>query len=252
MRKVLIGVSVGAVALIVAAVAMGATVQTITSSVSTGSGKPKANKHGTLKITISAQDQANQPSQQPNPARQIDFGLPKGLTLDTKAANKCSASDTDFQNNANACPSNTKVATGSAVVNTGLNPPVTRINASVTGYNGGSQLILYVVPQGAQPIVIRAKITGKPSSGQHLKTNITPNCIPPGKPTDSPPCQGREAPIESFTLQTLSKHKGSGSKRHDLVTTPKTCPKAGWKFSVKVTFRNIPPQSPSTQVGCRS
>jgi len=250
-RKLLIGGSVAAIALIAAAVAMGATVQQITASVSTGSGKPKAGKTGALKIVLNARDTANQPSEQPDPARKIDFILPKGLSLDTKAANKCTATDLDFQNNANACPANTKVATGSAVVNTGLAPPVTRINASVTGYNGGNQLILYVQPQGAQPVVIRASITGKAKSGQHLKTNITPNCLPPGKPTDSPPCGGKEAPIESFTLQTLKKHKGSGSKRHDLVTAPPSCPKAGWKFGVTVTFRSIPPQTVSTQVACR-
>jgi hypothetical protein len=251
-RKLLIGGSVAAIALIVAAVAMAATVQTITASVSTGSGKPKANKAGSLSINISAKDTANQPSQQPDPARKIDFRLPKGLALDTKAANKCTATDLDFQNKGDkACPSNTQVAKGSAVVNTGLAPPVTTINATVKGYNGGNKLILYVVPQGAQPIVIRSSITGKAKTGQHIVATVTPNCIPPGKPTDTPPCQGKEAPIQSFTLTTLSKHKGSGSKRHDLVTTPPTCPSKGWTFGVKVTFRSIPAQDVTTQVACR-
>src|SRR2546421_367729 len=128
---------------------MAATVQTITASVKTGSGKPKANKAGTLSINISAKDAA------------------------------------------------------------------------------------------AQPIVIRASITGKAKTGQHIVANLTPNCIPPGKPSDTPPCQGKEAPIQSFTLATLAKHKGSGSKRHDLVTTPPSCPSKGWTFGVTVTFRAI-------------
>jgi len=213
----------------------------------------KPNKVGSTTLTLSASDPTNTANQnQPDPARKIDIALAKGLKLDTGATGKCSASDLDFQNKGDAaCPKNTQVATGSAVVNTGLNPPVTRINATVKGYNGGSKLILYVVPQGAQPLVIRASITGKPKSGQHIVANVTPNCIPPGKPTDTPPCQGKEAPIETFILTTLNKHKGSGSSRHDVVTTPPTCPKAGWVFGVKVTFRSIPAQDVTTKVACR-
>src|SRR2546423_200057 len=237
------GIVVGVLALVGASIALAATVQTITASVKTGSGKPKAGKPGTTTINISAKDTAKQPSQQPDPARKIDFRLPKGLDLDLKGAGKCSATDLDFQNKGDAaCPKSTQVATGSAVVNTGLNPPVTRINATVKGYNGGSKLILYVVPQGAQPIVIRSSITGKPKTGQHIVANVAPNCLPPGKPTDTPPCQGREAPIETFILTTLNKHKGSGSKRHDVLTTPPTCPKKGWTFGVHVTFAHIPAQ----------
>jgi hypothetical protein len=252
-RKVLIGIVVGVLALVGASVALAATVQTIVTTVSTGSGKPKAGKHGTTTITISAKDTAKQPSEQPDPSRKIDFRLPKGANLDTKAANKCGATDLDFQNKGDAaCPSSTQIAKGSAVVNTGLNPPATRIPATVKGYDAGSKLILYVVPQGSNPIVIRASITGKPKTGQHIVATVPPNCLPPGKPTDSPPCLGREAPIESFVLTTLKKHKGSGSKRHDVLTTPSTCPKKGWTFGVTVTFRSIPAQNVTTQVPCRS
>lgn len=252
MRKVLTGIVVGVLALVGASIAFGATVQTITASVKTGSGKPKANKAGSLTINISAKDANNGASQQPDPARKIDFRLPKGLALDLKATGKCNATDLDFQNKGDAaCPSSTQVAKGSAVVNTGLAPPVTRINATVKGYNGGSKLILYVVPSGAQPIVIRASITGKAKNGQHIVAVVSPNCLPPNKPTDTPPCKGQEAPIETFILTTLAKHKGSGKSRHDLVTTPPTCPKKGWTFGVKVTFRSIPAQDVTTQVPCR-
>src|SRR4051794_15495445 len=191
---------------------MGATVQQITASVSTGSGKPKAGKTGPLKIVLNARDTANQPSEQPDPARKIDFILPKGLSLDTKAANKCTATDLDFQNNANACPANTKVATGSAVVNTGLAPPVTRINASVTGYNGGNRLTLYAQRQDPQPAAPRPSVRGRAKSGHHRNTNITPNGLPPGKPTESPPCRGKEAAIQSVPAEGLNKAKGAGSK----------------------------------------
>jgi hypothetical protein len=176
------------------------------------------------------------------------------LKLDMKGAtDQCNATDNDFQNKGDqACSSKTQVATGSAIVNTGLNPPVTRINATVKGYNGGSKLVLYVVPSGAQPIVIRASVTGKPKSGQHIVAVVKPNCIPPGRPTDSPPCGGREAPIESFTLTTLKKSKGKGDKRRDLVTTPSSCPKGGWEFGVKVSFRSVAPQDVRTKVPCRN
>jgi hypothetical protein len=253
-RKVWIAILAGALAIGVTAIATGATVQGIKASVKTGSGKPKADTAGTLNINIAAKDSANQPTEQPDPARTIDFRLAKGLKLDMKGAtDKCSATDTDFQNKGDkACSSKSQVATGSAVVNTGLQPPVTRINATVKGYNGGSKLVLYVVPQGAQPIVIRASVTGTSRSGQHIVAVVKPNCIPPGQPTDTPPCGGREAPIESFTLITLNKHKGSGSKRHDLVTTPASCPKGGWEFGVKVTFRSIATQDVRTKVPCRN
>jgi hypothetical protein len=252
-RKVLVAVVVGVLALVGASIAFGATVQTITASVKTGSGKPKADKPGALSINISAKDTANQPSQQADPARKIDFRLPKGLSLDTKAADKCGATDLDFQNKGDAaCSSKTLIATGSAVVNTGFPPPSTNINATVKGYNGGSKLILYVVPQGAQPIVIRASITGKAKTGQHIVAVVAPNCIPPGTPQDNPPCRGKEAPIATFILNTLKKHKGSGSKRHDVVTTPPSCPKKGWTFGVTVTFAHIPAQNVTSQVACRS
>jgi hypothetical protein len=249
-RKLLIGGSVAALALIVAAVAVAATVQTISASVSTGSGKPKAGKVGTTSINISAKDAANQPSQQPDPARKIDFRLPKGLKLDTKAAPTCSASDVAIQQNPNACPSNTQIAKGSAVVNTGLAPPVTTFSGPVKGYNGGKSLILVAVVQGTT-IVIRTQITGSASKGFHLVAPVKPNCLPPGTPSDNPPCGGKEAPIQSFTLTTLNKHKGSGKNRHDLLTAPPTCPKKGWTFGVHVTFRSIPAQDVTTQVACR-
>ena len=255
MRKIWIFALVGAVALAAAAVALAqtGTKQTITASVKTGSGKPKASKHGTLSINLSASDPTNSSHfNQPDPARQLDVSLPKGLKLDTKSAPTCSATDGDFSTKGDqACPSKSKIATGSAVINTGLAPPVTRINATVEGFDGGKTLILYVVPQGAQPIVIRAKITGSAKRGMHLTVSVPPNCIPPGRPTDNPPCGGKEAPIETFILNTLAKHTGSGSKRHDLVTTPSSCPSKGWKFAAKVTFAHIPPQKVSTQVSCR-
>jgi hypothetical protein len=256
LRKISIFVLAGLVALAAAAVALAqtGTKQSFTASVKTGSGKPKAGKAGSLGVVLSSTDPTNtQHFNQPDPARKLDVALAKGLKVDAKATPTCSATDQDFsQKGDSACPAKTKVATGSAVVNTGLAPPVTRINATVVGFNGGNQLILYVVPNGAQPIVIRAKYTGTPKRGVHIIVSVSPNCIPPGKPSDSPPCGGKEAPIEKFVLNTLAKHSGSGSKRHDYLTAPPTCPKGGWAFTTKVTFAHIAPQTVTSKVACRS
>jgi hypothetical protein len=253
-RSLLIGAAVGVIGLVVTAVALAVTGTQQTYTISY-TGKKPATSVG-VSFSLTSKDPTNtQAFGQPNPARTVEIDFPPGAQIDSTAVPQCKATDLDFQNKgASACPSNTKVGSGTASANTGFGPPITEIPANITAYNGKNTLILYVVPQGgaSNPFVIRSTITGAKSHPK-LTTKVAPNCIPPGRPTDNPPCGGKEAPLDSFKLSEGKRQSGKGKKQKIYLKTPKTCPKSkNWVFSAKITYRDDPPKTLTAKSPCKA
>ena len=252
MRKLWIGVLVGVIGLVAASMALATGTQQKYSETysSSKAGQPTASS-----LTLSATDPTNSGAfNQPNPARSVEIDFPPGTIVDYKTVAQCTASDLDFQNKgASACPGKTKIGSGSASANTGFPPPITEIPATITAFNGKKQLILYIVPNGgaSNPFVIRAALQGSKTKPK-LVTKVAPNCIPPGKPTDTPPCGGKEAPLDSFKLTVLKKTSGKGKNRKSFITTPAKCPKSKkWVFTAKLTYRDDPPKTITSTQACK-
>jgi hypothetical protein len=228
LRKLLIGAITGAVMLAVAAIAMAATQTTYSQDYTTN----KVNKSaGTHFSTTSIDPENTTGNEQPNAAREVDITFPKGTKIDQKAAPFCKNLDESADQ---PCPKNTKIGSGSAEVRlkfTGTAP----IPASVTAYNRKGGLFLYVVPsvQGQAPVVLKPvfkKLT--------LVTKIAPLCVLNDCATNG------EAVLTSFKLNTNAIPKKAKKGKRTYITTPKTCPKAGWKFTG--TFKYDSPNPPKS------
>jgi hypothetical protein len=246
LRKLLIGAVVGVIGLVAATVALAVTgtQQKYTETFSTS----KATKSAASTFNLTSND-PTAPNGQPNPARTTTIIFPKGTIINYKAVKQCSASDLDFQNKgASACPGNTKIGSGTASANTGFPPPITEIGAQVTAFNGKKVLILYIVPNNgaSNPFVIRAQLQGGKTTPR-LFTKVPPNCIPPGSPNTTPPCGGKEAPLDSFKLTTNKK----GTTKSPYLKTP-PCPKSKkWTFTAKLTYRDDPPKTLTSTQKCK-
>jgi len=229
LRKLFIGVLVGALALAVAAIAFGATNQTYSQKYSS----TKTNKSvGTTFSTASTDDSNTANNKQPKSVRNFDITFPAGSKIDSKGAPQCTKTDDEIlaAGGKPACPK-AVIGAGSATVRLPF-PNTPDINAKVTAFNRNKGLILYVDPSPtAQPLIIRPTF-----KGLTLKTPVAPNCLPPAtvqsnqcKKQDGTP--GQEAVLTSFKLKTVAKKKG----KHILIKSPKTC-KGTWKFSAKLTY----------------
>jgi hypothetical protein len=231
LRKLVIGALVGVLALAVVAIATAATQQTFKLTFTTKTAGASAG----IKALVEGNDPANTAGNgQPKAARQVDIKLPAGTAVNTKGAVECKKSNDEiFQAGGKpACPKSV-VGAGSAKVKLPF-PGSGDINATVTAFNGRKQLILYVNPQGAQPVILRSKWTGKLTNGPTLKTPVPPNCLPPatnqgGQCKKQDGSAGQEAILSHLDLTTVRKKRGKAV----LIRTPKKC-KGTWLS--KVTF----------------
>lgn len=232
MRKLFIGALVGALALAVAAVALAATQQTYSQAFSSS----KANKSAGTTFSTDSSDPANTAgNKQPKSVRVFTIQFPAGTKIDSLGAQQCKKTDNDIlqAGGAPACPK-AVIGSGSAKVKLPF-PGFGDINATVTAFNANKGLILYVNPQGAQPIILRPKF-----QGLKLITNVPPNCLPPatnqgGSCKKSDGSAGQEAVLSHFDLTTKPKSQKVKKKKHTLITTPKTC-KGKWTFGASLTY----------------
>jgi hypothetical protein len=214
LRKLLIGAITGAVMLAVAAIAMAATETTYEQSYTTNKTGKSAGTHFKTTSIDSANTTGNN---QPAAAREVNITFPKGTKINQKAAPFCKNLDESADQ---PCPKNTKIGSGSAEVRLKFNGTAP-IPASVTAYNRKGGLFLYVVPsvQGQAPVVLKPvfkKLT--------LVTKIAPLCVLNDCATNG------EAVLTSFELNTNAIPKKAKKGKKTYITTPKTCPKAGWQF----------------------
>jgi hypothetical protein len=232
LRKLFIGALVGALALAVAAVALAETQQSYTQKFSTN----KANKSAGTTFSTDSTDPANPASNnQPKSARIFTVVFPGGTKIDSLGAPQCKKTDDEILQAGGkpACPK-AVIGSGSAKVRLPY-PGFGDINATVTGFNANKGLILYVVPQGAQPIILRPKF-----QGLKLVTTVPPNCLPPatnqgGQCKKGDGSAGQEAILSHFDLKTTPKSQKVGKKKHTLITTPKKCT-GKWAFAAQLTY----------------
>jgi hypothetical protein len=224
LRKLLIGAIAGAVMLAVAAIAYAATETTYSQSYTT----TKAGKSAGTIFKTSSIDTANtEENQQPAKTRKLVIGFPKGTKIDQSVKPYCAQLDESAND---VCPKNTQVGSGTAEVRLKF-PGTAPIPAKVTAYNrksGGTKgLWLYVVPQvaGQAPVVIKPTF-----KGLKLITVLTPLCVL------ADCAKNGEAVLTKFELTTKAYKKGKGRKTRFFITTPKTCTKAGWKFTADFTY----------------
>jgi hypothetical protein len=210
--------------LAVAAIAMATTTATYSQSYSTAKKNVSA---GTKFATSSSEDQNASNNHQPKSTREFDVTFPAGSKIDYTAAPVCKHLD---ESKADPCPKNTKVGDGHAQVLLPF-PGTAPITATVTAYNRVKGLFLYVVPSVGAPVVLKPVY-----KGLKLKTATPPNCLAGtnqnGQCVNNDGSKGQEAVLTEFDLTTKAIRKG----KKNYLTTPKACPKGGWKFSAHITY----------------
>jgi hypothetical protein len=252
MRKLVVGALVGALSLIVAAVSIGATVTSGTTEqtyTQTYSAK-KPNKSTGTSFGTSSTDPANPRNKQPKRVTNFDITFPKGSKIDNKAAPQCKADENDFANASNpddACPKGSRIGSGLVAARTPFNG-IADLTGTVYAYNANKGLLLFVnVTSANQTLLLKPKF-----KGLKLLTEVPQTCIPPNVPQNNctdPQGVQQHAILTNFTLKTTAKSSGKGSKRKNMITTPKTCPSGGWKFEANIKYEDgtavkIPETSP--------
>lgn len=258
MRKIMLGAIAGAVALTVSAVALAVpTSQTLTFKETFAVKKPGKSTATTFSTSSSNPGDPGH-NNQPYASKEVDIKFPAGSSIDTTAVPVCTATDNQIiQSAGKACASKTKIATGSATADL-EQPGSATINVNVVGFNGKKQLILYVQPSIGQQFVLRPKLKGNVKNGPTLVTTVPPQCLPANTTKPVSQCKtpagqpAQQAVLTSFSLKTIAKTSGKGSKAKNYLTTPKKCPAGGWKFSAVFkyedgTSRSISSKSPCTK-----
>jgi hypothetical protein len=219
-RKLLVGAVAGAVMLVVAAIAFAETETTYSQSYTNN----KAGKSAGTIFKTSSIDTANTAeNEQPAKTRKLVIGFPKGTVIDQKAKPFCKQLDESADN---PCPKNTKIGSGTAEVRLKF-PGSAPIPADVTAYNRKGGIWLYVVPQvsGQAPVVIKSTF-----NRLKLITVLTPLCVLNDCATNG------EAVLTKFELTTNAIPKRPRGTQRVFIKTPKTCTKAGWKFTAAFTY----------------
>ena len=224
MRKVhLIGVVVGALALAISAVAVASPQfkQTVKAKYTT----KKAQKPAGLSVNLSATDPgANPPGAQPGvKTLKITYS---GSKIDYKAAKLCKLP----QDQAESCPGNTKIGSGTAKANlvgtntaTGQKTVVPNLAQEVSAYtiSGG----LYLVVKGTTlptTAILKASLSKKGVLSVNVERDLP---VIPG---------GNKIVLTDFAVKIKKVTKGKGNKQKSFITTPK-CGKSK-KFSIKSNF----------------
>lgn len=177
------------------------------------------------------------PNTKADPVTKLVFTLQRGAKINTSAVPACSKSKLESQG-PSACPSGSKIGSGSATVITGL-PALDPVREKVTLFAKKGGILSYL--QGAQNLVIELKV-----SGNKLTTNVPRVCLPPG--TVAQGCPNGEAVLTIFKSNIKAKKTSKGS----LITTPSKCPSSHkWTNKVGYTFRNGDTETEQSTSLCR-
>lgn len=226
MRKLFIGVLMGAVMLAVAAIALADTTTTYSQKYSSAK---KNTSVGTTFSTSSKEDGNAENNNQPKSTRQFDITFPAGTKINYKTVPVCKNLDEAADD---PCPKNTKVGSGSAdalLPNPGLPP----IPSDVTAYNRKNGLWLFVQPQvqGQAPVVLKPAF-----KGLKLKTSIAPLCVAStnqdGQCVNNDGSPGKEVVLTRFELKTKAFKKG----KKTYIKSPAKCTKKGWTFKADLKY----------------
>jgi hypothetical protein len=257
MRKLAVVALAGILTLVVAAVAIAAqetSGTTVQNYDQTYSQKKPAKSTGTTFSTSSTDDTNTAKNRQPKRVTNFDITFPRGSKIDSKAAPQCKATDSDFANAEDpddACPRGSKLGSGKVAARLPFDSPLGDIDGVVTAYNANKGLLLFVNLQEAnQTLVLRPKFRGL-----RLLTPVPHSCVPPNRPDQGCRPNGtgepQEAILVNFELKTQPKASGRGSKRRQLITTPRTCPSGGWTFEADIKYADGTAVNIPTKSSCR-
>ena len=148
------------------------------------------------------------PQRKPPPLTAALFELPRGTRIDGGAAPSCEASDADFRAlGRDACPSGSKVGTGSLVAITGFGPPADPVRGDITVFNGGNELIELVTAKDGEAVLGLDRLG---IEGNALRAH------PPSTPGGPP--EGRSS-IREIRVRIPARGR--------LLVTPPSCPRGG-------------------------
>src|SRR3954453_6703017 len=161
---------------------------------------------------------ARYPNGQLKPLRHSLIVFPKGTTFDVAATDTCSATDAGFKaQGMSACPPSTKIGSGqTTVVTTGPPAELGPIQLDVSAFARKDGQIL-VFHSGELYLSSQLVI----AHGRFQTTSTNPNCV---VVVETPPCQHGEFTPRWLTVTYPARSRVVNGRRHNLATTPRTCP----------------------------
>jgi hypothetical protein len=219
-KRYLLVAGAGVLALVFAAVALGS--PTLKQTAKVNYTKNKAKKSTGLFANFGADDPGATPPGNFPGADKVVIKF-KGAKVDTNAAPQCKLSQLP------ACPSKTKIGSGTATANiVGTNPTTGQTTVTpypgtlhITAFNAKGRLFLVIKETGT---VLKPKFSKKGTLVADVKGDVPPL---PG---------GNKVILKTFKVKTKPKSRKIKGKKHILFRTPK-CPKSKkWKVSVKFTY----------------
>lgn len=164
------------------------------------------------------------PGGKPPAVRTVIEALAPGAGIDTSIPEQCGASDAELMlQGAGACPTASRVGTGTIVIDTGLPEPARFLNVDVTFINNAGELIFLSTERssGAR-VVSRSPIEGRTIVNS---APTLPGTLPDGAALD----------VVHAKLDPISRE--IGGVRRGYITTPAECPAIGtWTNSIQFTY----------------
>lgn len=222
MRRIhLIGALVGVFALALSAVAVAS--PQFTQSATVKLTTKKAGKSTGVLAKLKATDEG-EPGGKPKAAKRIVIKLPRGTRVNTRAAKQCNLSDQQVLEG--KCPRRSLIGKGQAKAN--VAPLIPTTTEDVKAYASRRGLVLLLTdneadPAPAQAIVLHARVTKR---GKVI-VNVP----------ELQPLPGVFAVLTDFRLRTKPVSRGRGSRRINMITTPRRCkPRRGWVTTTVFTY----------------
>jgi hypothetical protein len=214
LRKKLI---IGFAALVAFALAGTAAFGAVTATFNSAFSPSKAGKSAGVSVNYEITDPA---APQPPINNRVQISFQKGGKWNGPKFPKCSASALNSKG-PKGCPSKSKLGTGQGV---GYAKPVVTdpVQATLTLFNGGNSILVYVFPDLGPTFVTVCKISG----GYNLDCSI-----PPIKTLPSAP----DASVGTVNTKTTPKSIKKKGKKLGLIITPKKC-KGSWSSSATFSF----------------
>ena len=181
----------------------------------------KAGKSAGVSVNFESSDPA---APQPPIMNKVQINFQKGGKFNGKKFPKCTTQIL-LSKGPSGCPKGSKIGSGTGV---GYAKPVVTdpVNGKLTIFNGGSQILVFVLPDLGPTFVTPCTVSG----GYNLTCNI-----PPIKTLPSAP----DAAVGTVKTKTKALTIKKGKKKFALIVTPKKC-KGSWKAEGNFYFQGAP------------
>jgi hypothetical protein len=174
---------------------------------------------------------ARYPNGDLKPLRRSLIVFPRGTRFDALAGPNCSATEADFKaKGLSACPKGSQIGEGrTTIVSTGTPQEAGPVPADVTIFARTDGSVMVFSQGGAYLSATYIRATSR----RQLATQ-KPTCF---VVSEQPPCRHGEWAPRFFESTIHPRSRVIHGVRHNMITTPKTCPRSGrWAFSDKHTF----------------